>query len=100
MCNALTGYVRNDSYLKAVIEGQWRHDLNGEQTEEILENERQYSREFLVYREEKRRSRKAQKNSESEKVRDSEDNIRKKSRTLVKIGSPTGFEPVIFTLKG
>jgi len=78
LCNALTGYVRNDSYLKAVIEGQWRYDLNGEQAEEILENEKQYSRDFILYREEKRRARQAQKNSEGEKVRDSEDNSKEK----------------------
>ncbi len=78
LCNALTGYVRNDSYLKAVIEGQWRHDLNGEQAEEILENEKEYSRDFLLYREEKRRARQSQTNSEGEKVRDSEDNSKEK----------------------
>jgi ProP effector len=78
LCNALTGYVRNDSYLKAVVEGQWRHDLNGQQTEEILENEKEYSREFLLYREEKRRSRKEQTNSEGEKVRESQENNKEK----------------------
>lgn len=78
LCNALTGYVRNDSYLKAVVEGQWRHDLNGEQAEKILENEKEYSRDFLLYREEKKRSREAQINSECEKVRDSEDKNKEK----------------------
>lgn len=76
--NALKGYVRSDPYLKSIIQQQWRHDLNGEQTEEILEGEREYSKQFLFFRKEKKAAKKTQVSLRSDGVRDSKDDSKKK----------------------
>jgi len=65
----LKAYARSNLYLKAVIKCQWRHDLDGEQTEEILEEEKKYSKQTLLLREKKKYAKKTQIKSKNESVR-------------------------------
>jgi sRNA-binding protein len=67
----LKAYVRCDLYLEAIIQCQWRHDLNGNQTEEILEKEREYSKQFLLSRAEKKHAKQTQTSSGDDGVRNS-----------------------------
>ena len=55
LMNGLKAYVRGHLYLKAVIRYQWRHDLNGKQAAEILDDEKQYSRELLRMQRERKK---------------------------------------------
>ena len=75
--NGLKSYVRSYAYLKAIIRYQWRHDLNGQQVEEILEEEKKYSKQLLFLRKEMKYGKKTQSNSEGEAVRNSQDDRRR-----------------------
>jgi ProP effector len=56
----LTGYVRSYRYLKSIIRYEWRHDLNGNQVEKILDEEKEYSRKLILDRNTRKNARKAE----------------------------------------
>jgi ProP effector len=79
----LKAYARSNLYLKAVVKCQWRHDLDGEQTEEILEEEKKYSKQLLLLREKKKYAKKKQIKSKNEGVRKNKKMVEKKNKKMV-----------------
>jgi ProP effector len=71
--NGLNAYARSNPYLKAIIQHQWRHDLNGKQTEEILEEEKKYSKQLLLLRKEKKYAKKTKTSSGDKRVKKNKD---------------------------
>jgi len=89
----LKAYARSNLYLKAVIKCQWRHDLDGEQTEEILEEEKKYSKQLLVLRAKKKYAKKKQTKSKNEGGKNNKRKSEKKNKkTLPIVNQPQSLK--------